>query len=246
MSKKVYVAVPVERSVQEFAFNSLLLVAAHCGKHGYNQIVWPYQRVDVARNNIVNIFMQDSHSDDDTLVMLDADHAHPADIVERLVAHDVGIVGALAFTRGAPFRPCFFYFVDGGFRTAMQWDVKGLMPCDAVGTGAIAIKRVVFRELLEKGYGPHYFQCIYPETIDIPTPSEDMYFAAACYHAGIKQHVDTSLVTPHLMAAGIDETYFDEWKRANPSAMESVDVRTEIQDPERPVKAATIKTRVDL
>src|ERR1044071_1567025 len=109
MAKKVYVAVVMDKYLEQYAVNALLQVAAHCGKHGFDQILWPSQRVDVNRNNIVRMFLQASKRDDDTLVMLDSDHVHPADIVERLVAHDVGVVGALAFTRGAPFMPCFFF-----------------------------------------------------------------------------------------------------------------------------------------
>lgn len=214
MTKKVYVAVPMEKAVSEYAVNALLQVAAHCGKYGYNQIMWPCQRVDVARNNIVKMFLQSAKNDDDTLVMLDADHVHPADVVERLVAHDVGVVGALAFTRGAPYMPCCFLRVNDGWHPFAEWE-PGLIKCDAVGTGAIAIQRHVFQKLDEwnPANGGFYFQCTYPPTMDTPTPSEDMWFAGACYLAGIQHHVDTTLVTPHLMMAAIDQEYFEAYKR---------------------------------
>lgn len=204
----VYVYVPMEKAVGEYAVNALLLVAAHCGKKGYSQIVLPSMRVDVARNRAVQMFLKESKADDDVLVMLDADHVHPADIVTRLVAHNVEVVGALAFTRGAPFMPCFFYHMDGHFHSVTDWTHVGLMPCDAVGTGAIAIRRSVFAKLNGAGYGPFYFQCIYPDRADQSTPSEDMYFASACFLSGIQHHVDTSLVTPHLMMSAIDESHF--------------------------------------
>lgn len=211
MSKQVFVAVPMEKAISEYAVNALLQVAAHCGKRGYRQILWPCQRVDVARNNIVKLFLESSTDDDDTLVMLDADHTHPPDTVERLVAHDVGVVGALAFTRGAPYMPCFFLRVEGAFRAVTDWEGEGLMPVDAVGTGAIAIKRSVFKALDGEGgpcEGGFFFQCVYPATMNTPTPSEDMWFATCCYMSGIKHHIDTSLVIPHLMMATVDESYF--------------------------------------
>lgn len=220
---KVYVAVPMEKAVSEYAVNALLQIAAHCGKLGFNQIIYPCQRVDVARNNIVKLFLQSSTDDDDVLVMLDADHAHPADIVERLIAHNVGVVGALAFTRGAPFMPCCFLHVNGAYHPFADWEVQGLIPCDAVGTGAIAIRRWVFKKLDDwnSETGGHYFQCAYPASMDIPTPSEDMWFATACMMAGIPHHVDTSLVTPHLMMAAVDESYFRDYQ-ANQRIAEGV------------------------
>lgn len=215
MSKTVYCAVVMDKFLEQYAVNALLQVASHCGKLGYNQLVWPSQRVDVNRNNIVKQFLDHSKNDDDTLVMLDSDHAHPADIVERLVAHNVGVVGALAFTRGAPFMPCWFMRIGDGWRPAQEWDYEGLIPCDAVGTGAIAIQRQVFTALdaFDPEFGGHYFQCVYPATTAMPTPSEDMFFAGACYLAGIKHHVDTSLCTPHLMTAAVDQEYFEAFKR---------------------------------
>lgn len=219
-NKRIFVAVPMDKTVSEYAVNALLQVAAHCGKHGYDQILWPCQRVDVARNNIVRMFLQHSTNDDDTLVMLDADHVHPADIVERLVAHNVGVVGALAFTRGAPFKPCFFIYAEGALRTPMEWDRNaGLLPCAVVGTGAIAIQRWAFKkidELVPETNG-FYFQCTYPDSIDIPTPSEDMWFGSTCFHIGIPHHVDTTLVTPHLMVAAVDQEYFEQYKLTNPA-----------------------------
>jgi len=124
-------------------------------------------------------------------------------------------VGALAFTRGAPFMPCFFFRVNDAFRPALEWDYKGLIQCDAVGTGAIAIQRQVFKKLdeFDPENGGHYFQCTYPPTMSIPTPSEDMWFAGACYLAGIPHHVDTSLCTPHLMSAAVDQEYFEQYKK---------------------------------
>lgn len=211
---KVYVAVVMDKFLEQYAVNALLQVAAHCGKHGYNQIIWPSQRVDVNRNNIVKQFLEHSKDDNDVLVMLDSDHAHPADIVERLVAHNVGVVGALAFTRGAPYMPCWFMRIDNGWHPGAEWE-PGLIPCDAVGTGAIAIRRWVFKKLdeFDSEMGGSYFQCVYPASMTVPTPSEDMYFAGACYLAGIKHHVDATLVTPHLMTAAVDQEYFEAYKR---------------------------------
>lgn len=224
--KRVFWAVLMERSIEEHAANALFAVAGHCARLGYTQIRWPYQRVDVARNSIVHVFRGQAQSPDDTLIMLDADHIHPADIVERLVKHDIDVVGALAFQRGEPFAPCWFTY-NQGFHAGYSWDgMTGVMAVDAVGTGAIAIKRRVFDTLAANGFGPYFFQAMYPDlaAVDLkgalpPAASEDLWFATTCMQMGIKHHVDLDLVTPHITIGGADQTFFEAWKKAHPEVI---------------------------
>jgi len=83
-------------------------LAARAAQLGYNHLVQGYRRTDDARNKAVVALAEVAQDDRDVLVMLDADHMHPIDIIERLVAHDVGVVGAMAFRRGEPFDVCAF------------------------------------------------------------------------------------------------------------------------------------------
>ncbi len=209
----IYWSIPMERTIQDDAFRNFLSIAMHAGAMDWIYVGVPYLRVDVARNNIVRTFLQNGDEDEDVLVMLDADHMHPVNIIDRLVKHEVGVVGALAFKRGAPYDPCvFFRGQDGGLHALKEWgpDDK-LVPCTIVGTGAIAIRRWVFRKLAHDGYPWPYFQCVYPSNTET-LPSEDMFFGIACEQAGIAHHVDVTLCTPHLAMSCVDQSSYDEYR----------------------------------
>jgi hypothetical protein len=215
---KIYWSIPMERTIQDDAFRNFLTIAMRAGANSYTFIGVPYLRVDVARNNIVNTFLENSTDEEDVLIMLDADHMHPRDILERLAAHSVGVVGALAFKRGEPYDPCFFYRGDdGGLHAAAEWEGDaGLVPCTVVGTGAIAIRRWVFSKLDAEGYPWPYFQCSYPDGTHKTLPSEDMFFGIACEQAGIPHHVDLSLCTPHLVQSCVDQSSFEQYRADHP------------------------------
>jgi hypothetical protein len=158
-------------------------------------------RTDMARNLIVKAFLEHSENDGDTLIMLDADHIHPPDILDRLARFpdELGVVGALAYRRGGNHDPMFFFRQpDGELHSAMTWDNEGVYQCDAVATCAIAIKRWVFQKLDESGWAWPYFRYEYPESGAVP--SEDIVFARACEATGIPHHCDTSTLTPHLIS----------------------------------------------
>ena len=205
---RVFWSVLLERSVQEYAVDALLQVAIRAGMAGYARLAMPYHRTDMARNIIVKKFGEVAEAQD-TLVMLDDDHIHPPDIMERLVKHNVGVVGALAFARGAPFFPCAFVRDTQGEMRFVAEPVCGLQQVNAVGTGAIAIKRWVFDKLNEAGFSWPFFRYEYPpqETM----PSEDMYFARICELAGIPQYCDMDTITPHLIASTVSADSWQQW-----------------------------------
>ncbi len=194
-----------ERAMLQEAVSGLLNLGMRAGQLGYERIVMPYARTDCARNRGIQMFLEHTTDDHDTLVMLDCDHEHPPDIIERLVAHDVGVVGALCFKRGEPYSPCFFMRHEGRLLAPGDWpEGGGLLQCAIVGTGAIAIQRWVFARLDQAGYTWPYFQYVYPEGSD-EFPSEDVYFGRTCEEAGIPHHVDLSLTSPHCVARTIGE-----------------------------------------
>lgn len=218
--RNVFWALLMERSLMDVAVDAMLDVATWCGHKGYSRIAIPYTRTDMARNSIVKMFMENSHDDNDALIMLDCDHAHPVDIVERLAAHDPerGVVGALYFRRGSPYDPLFFFVeeaplsppVDGGIlRAPAEWEHGKTYECDVVATGAICIRRWVFDALKAAGIAWPYFRYVYPEPHYQQT--EDVYFGLRCKEAGVKHYCDTSLIIPHLAIQGIN---LDSWVEA--------------------------------
>ena len=206
----------MERNISAQAVTAALRIAGRCGRRGYAFLALPYTRTDDARNTAclaLARMMERGGSDRDTLVMLDCDHVHPVDVVERLVAHDVGVVGALYFRRSHPHDAmAFFRGEDGELHTPMEWDADaGLTPCAMVGTAAIAIQAWVFKRLIAAGYRWPWFRYCYAED-GIIQPTEDIYFGRICELAGIPHHVDFSLMTPHLTTSVVDTSVFERYR----------------------------------
>ncbi len=214
---RVFWAALLERSIQEYAVSSLLGVAMQCGaQEDYARLVIPYLQTATARNTLVNTFLEIADDPNDTLVMLDCDHIHPVDIVPKLAAHAVGVVGALYFRRYVPHDPLMFMRCkDGSLRSIVEWsDNAKLIPCEIVATGAIAIKRWVFDKLIEQNIPKPWFRYEYENGTD-KYASEDMYFGKVCEQAGIKHHCDVTIQIPHLTAASVDIHSWQGWKANN-------------------------------
>lgn len=199
-------------------YNSMLEVATAAGVAGYQRIGIGYARTDFARNEVTRKFMELSKRDDDLVVMLDADHKHPRDILNRFASHDskLGVVGALAFRRGEPYDPLFFIrdAKGGGLYAPAEFQLGPVYQCAIVSTSAIAIRRWVLLELERKGYGWPWFRYEYPTNQALP--SEDMYFGWVCEHAGIWHHCDTSMVIPHATLSWVDEHVQQEYIKLHP------------------------------
>lgn len=169
-------------------------------------------------------FTQDPN---DTLVMLDCDHRMPKDIVERLAAHDKGVVGALATSRGeVPFLCFFGKGKDGGLYNMSEWEDNELAEGVVVGSGAIAIKRWVLQKLehmlpswFRYTYGGHRFES-----------TEEMIFGFECAKAGIPHYCDTSIWIPHLVNAYVTPAEWREWYKDHPEVKTKLVVPKEYAD----------------
>lgn len=133
----------------------------------------------------------------DYLFMIDDDMLCPLDLFERLWKHHVDIVAPLAFQRRSPHYPVIYKTREGwdevrkerffGNEIVKNYPKNTLLECDAVGFGAVLIKRWV----IEK-YQPPRFMSTSPT-------GEDILF---CYNArqsiGAKVYVDTDTKIAHL------------------------------------------------
>ena len=229
MTKQVFWSVLLERNPVGACMSSLLDVAKHAGANSYRRITVPYARTDLTRNIIIDRFLKESSDPHDTLIMLDNDHAMPEDILERLAAHDLPIVGALAHRRGEPYDPIAFVADEkGAFHAMAEWKPGEVYVVDAVSPGAIAIQRRVFLHLEAEGFKRPWFRYVYTED-SMEMPSEDMYFYRICKAANVnRMAVDTALVIPHHTDGWITpeswyayrEDHPEAWKKPEPAAQE--------------------------
>ncbi len=211
--KRVFYAFLSERCEYDLAGLVRERIAYRAGRRGYTRIECEYGRTDVRRMGLSLIFKQLARRPTDTLVMLDIDHEHPPDVIERLAAHDVGVVAPLMFRRGEPYEACAFRAGPNGDIQHLANFPPGLYEMAQVGTGAIAIQRWVFDELDRQGLGPWYFK--YDYRVDDGTlhmPSEDMHFGEICRQAGIPHYVDLSFESPHATIGFVDkQVHLDYW-----------------------------------
>lgn len=132
----------------------------------------------------------------DYLLFIDDDMICPHDMFEKMIAHDVDIVGALAFTRNPPHKAVMYSCVDGYDPITRQnyfinhyvlnYPKGKLVECDAIGFGCVLIKMDVFKTIPQ----PWFALC--------SNSGEDITF---CYEAkkhGFRVFMDTALPVGHL------------------------------------------------
>lgn len=250
--RRVWWCILLERATTEDLEQFHLNVAMEAGSlQGYTRLAIPYGRTDVVRNLAARKFLTLSRNPDDVLIMLDQDHAHPADILTRLVSATsyAPVIGALAFQRGEPYGPCFYTRNQyGTLAQAYEWDRGGLYPCAAIGHAAVAIKRSAFEQLGRAGTLYPFWRYAYPneaalvevegrlivdpDVDPLPMQSEDIYFSRRCELAGVPIMCDTSIVCPHKIGGGwVDESSWEDWKRDHPIAHHPATVGAVQNDP---------------
>lgn len=210
---RILVVVLKERAISyaDECFDNLWQIASM----GANPLFLTYTRTDLARNKIAAKLLSSNYTH---VLMLDIDHKHPIDIIQRLARwflvdkladekakKNVQIVGGLNFRRTTPHDPCCHLMgTDGQVYAPAQWD-QGLIQVDAIGTGSIMIAREVFEEIQ-----PPWFFNMYERVWADVWPGEDMGFSKKCREYGIKMHVDTTTTSPHIGTKLIGENEFRE------------------------------------
>lgn len=201
---RVLLGIPMERTMGQLAF------------FGFAEILiqgWPLARLEYTRNDIARCKFAEFLLHDDKythLVMLDSDHVHPPNIIQRLARwflaypEVVEVVGGLNFRRGAPYDPCAFIDPgDGHFRRMAEWQT-GAMEVEALGTGSLMVARTVFERLEWPWFGYDY-------TTRNDWPGTDMWFSGKCREAGIALWCDSTTSSPHVGDRLIAEQTYREW-----------------------------------
>lgn len=211
---RILLGVPLERTISHasLVFSRFMEIAAQ----GVAFLKQDYTRTDLARNRFAIKLLESQYTH---LLMLDLDHVHPVDIVQRLARWvlmnpEVEVVGGLNFRRSEPYEPCCFFKdkTTGGVNAPAEW-TPGLMQVDYIGTGSILIAREVFEKL-----EPPWFFNIYniPANWDDEFPGEDIGFSEKCQAAGVKMYVDTTTSSPHVGDRLIGEKTFRAYLEQHP------------------------------
>jgi len=165
----------------------------------------------VARDAAVDLAIE---SGCDYLYMIDDDMICPDDMFEQLYRHDVDIVAPLAFTRNPPHHPVIYHCVEGYDPVSkkdyfintnvMNYPKDKLVECDAVGFGAVLIKREVFIKLGKKAF------------MSTCGTGEDILFCYKAKKAGFKIYMDTACKLGHLgQRVNVTEEYVEQYRGVN-------------------------------
>lgn len=208
---RILLCVLKERSISysDDVFDPLWMIAMQ----GAQPLFINYSRTDLARNKIAEQLLG---SDFTHVIMLDIDHAHPVDVIQKLARwflvdkfapenekKNIQVVGGLNFRRSYPYDPCCHLIgKDGSVYAPAEWDL-GLIEVDDIGTGSIMIAREVFETMQ-----PPWFFNQYDQAWRDVWPGEDIGFSHKCREYGIKMYVDTTLTSPHIGTMTIGEEQF--------------------------------------
>lgn len=189
----------------------------------------PYGRNDLVRNIASDEFRKPMRNGEPVythLLMLDADHTHPVNIVQRLARRVIEdptrlVVGGLNYKRTPPFTPCAFVKdPNGGDNFYSLMDIpEGIMEVDALGSGSILVAREVFDQL-EK---PYWFYN-YGGADDGHYPGVDIGFSSKCREAGIKLWCDTTVTSPHMGEMFVDGGTHKWYWENNPDLLEQEEI----------------------
>lgn len=165
----------------------------------------------VARDEAVRLALE---ANCDYLYMIDDDMICPDDMFEKLYAHNVDIVAPLAFTRNPPHKPVLYQAVEGYDpvekkdyfinNVIMNYPKNTLVNCDAVGFGAVLIKRWVLEKI-----GPKAF-------MSTCGTGEDILFCYKARKLGAKIFMDTSCKLGHIgNPINVTEEYVENYRKEN-------------------------------
>lgn len=159
--------------------------------------------------------------DADYLFMVDDDMLCPPDLFFRLVENDKDICAALAFTRNPDHKPVIYDVIEGFDpvtkkefyvnKFSMNYPRDTLVQCDAVGFGAVLIKRKVIEAMAE------------PRFMGMMGCGEDITFCYKAKKLGFEVWMDTRVKLGHLGAPTVvTEAYADEWMKLTPEQRQKI------------------------
>ncbi len=159
--------------------------------------------------------------------MVDSDMGFEPDTLDRLLAVEAEVVGALCFSwrpeepdgmGGYRFRPLPTIFAwDGqGFHVASHYQPNRLIQVGGTGAACLLVHRSAM-VTLEKEYGQEWWTPVrYPDGDFL---SEDLSFCYRLIEQGIGVHVDTSIKTTHAKTIYVSEEHWATWNERGMGAL---------------------------
>ncbi len=152
------------------------------------RVIWNVRSmIDTARNTLVTRALEDEKTTH--LFMIDDDGVFEPDTLQKLLAHDVDIVGALMFKRRPDYEPCVFRKRENGtFEPILP---RVFQEVDVIGTGCILIKMKVFKKLEFPYFSTYYDEKKIHWGVDFD-------FCKKATAAGFKIFCDTDVQPKHI------------------------------------------------
>lgn len=192
---RILVGIPGFAGVQPESQEGYMRMLFRLGRDTYHEVMLSIVTKSEqfrARNQLVNAALK---SDADYLLMLDDDMLVPPDILQRLLAHDKDVTGALYYQRGGSYHPVIMKrhereggdfscsFLPSTDPVIMQ---PGLHQVDIIGGGCMLFKMHVFDKMLE----PYFWWEANAGT--------DISICNRLREAGFEIYVDTTLELGHI------------------------------------------------
>lgn len=205
---RILVGIPMERTISyaDQVFMNFLMIAAQ----GPAFIQLKYScRVDLQRHMMVKELLASNYTH---LLMLDLDHQHPMNIIQKLAKWvmldpSIRIVSGMNFRRTPPYDPVGgLRDTDGSHMTMYEWG-QGLIPVDECGSASLLVHRSVFEEM-----EPPWFFNLYDEPWKDNFPGEDVAFCRKAKAHGIQTWIDSTTVSPHCTVGLVSEETFRLWE----------------------------------
>lgn len=162
-----------------------------------------------ARNHLVQRSLDEGS---EWILFVDDDMVFPADLLKRLLAHEVDIVGAPYLRRAGDHSPLAFSGRnEDGLYDAIdltRFPGEGLLKVQALGAGCILIRSEVFRAISSE---PNWFEHGRVKDRDW-NAAEDIIFCEKANEAGFDVFVDLGTPVGHMAPSSVWPSYIDkEW-----------------------------------
>ena len=182
----------------------------------------------------LNIAIRRMPAEAQWLFILDDDHVFSADILIRLLRHNVDIACAMYLQRGEPFDPLIYSGRDDGFKR-LGWGPihelgRGLIPVEGTGNGGMLLSRRVLAAV-----GDPWFEVGKTQT---DLGGKDLWFSYKAKQKGFTTHVDTETRMGHI-------THCAVWPEVDAEGNWTVQLRTPDDLPEQEDDWATMNCEQD-